>query len=71
MNKSVLCNIQQQFDKVIVQQNKDQIEIDDFELLLPLNFEAVSYSNIIVVYSKKLYLFFHFVFWYLYIIIYT
>ncbi|XP_012245818.1 uncharacterized protein LOC100750051 [Bombus impatiens] len=70
MNKSLLCNIQQ-FDKVTVQQNKDQIEIDDFELLLPLNFEAVSYSNITVAYSKKLYLFFHFVFWYLYIIIYT
>lgn len=68
-NKSLLYN-NQQFRQVVINQNEDQIEMDDFELLLPFNFENAS-SNIVVAYPKRLYLFFHFVFWNLNILIYT
>lgn len=70
-NKSLLYN-SPQFHEVGIKQNENQIEIDDFELL-PFNFENInaSYSNIIVAYPKRLYLFFYFVFWNFYILIYT
>ncbi|KOX79469.1 Transmembrane protease serine 11D [Melipona quadrifasciata] len=70
-NKSLYNS--QQFHEVVIKQNEDQIEIDDFELLLPFTLENInaSYSNIVVAYPKRLYLFFHFVFWNLYILIYT
>ncbi|KAK9301512.1 hypothetical protein QLX08_006139 [Tetragonisca angustula] len=70
-NKSLLYD-SPQIHEVVIKQNEDQIEIDDSELL-PFNFENInaSYSNIVVAYPKRLYLFFHFVFWNLYILIYT
>ncbi|CAK9813188.1 OVCH2 [Anthophora plagiata] len=69
VNKSLLCN-NQKIDKVAVKHN-NQIEIDDFEFLLPFNFEdvTVSYSSNDI-YSKNLCLFFAHVFWYLCISIY-
>ncbi|KAK1129501.1 hypothetical protein K0M31_019224 [Melipona bicolor] len=69
-NKSLYNS--QQFHEVVIKQNEDQIEIDDFELLLPFTLENInaSYSNIVVAYPKRLYLFFHFIFWNLYILIY-
>lgn len=68
INKSLLCN-NQRFHKGY----NDQIDTDDLELLLPFNFEEItsSYSCNVIICPKKLYLFYYFVFWNLYIIIYA
>lgn len=64
LNKSLLCN---NFDKITVEHRKNQIELDDLELLLPFNFEDIitSYSNITIIYSRSL-CFFYLILWYIF-----
>ena len=68
LNKSLLCN-DNNFDDIAIEHRKNQIELDDFELLLPFNFEDIttSYSNITIMYSKSL-CFFYLILWYIFYI---
>ncbi|XP_046143501.1 uncharacterized protein LOC114875582 [Osmia bicornis bicornis] len=61
-NKSMLCK-SKKFDPVIREPDIDQLEINDFEFLLPVN------SRITVIHSNSLY-FLYLIFLYFYIIIY-
>lgn len=56
LNNSLLCN-NEKVVKTTMEHNKDQIELDNFEFLLPFNFDGVttSDSNITIIYCKDLY----------------
>lgn len=51
------------FDKTTAEGNKDSTELNDFEFLLPFDFEDMtnSYSNVTTIYYKNLYIFLYFV----------
>lgn len=70
-NDSLSCK-NKKLDKNMIKYDRDRIDMDDLEILLPFNLEDIiaSNSNIPTIYSKTLYMLFHFVFSYFYIIIY-